>query len=206
MPSYNEVRLYLHGLRLLIKGDARGLSSFDISDRNVVRSFGAFIYALPLLMLNVIGSRYAYVKDRGDSAESLGSFVLKSTLVDFADWFLPMAGLVLTAMLLGLRPLLRTLVVVWNWLTMSVFYIIVPLGFPMHFLPETEAGTWNDILTIGYLAGLLVLIATIIGAQWNVLRTIVGGDRLTRLALVASAILPAFLIEPLESWLGISTY
>ncbi|WP_105381294.1 hypothetical protein [Neorhizobium alkalisoli] len=203
MPSYDEVRSYLIGLWLLIKGDARGLRPFDISDRGVARSFWALAWAFPVLALSGIYYRSLYLEEFPEATEPALTYIAKAMLVDMAAWFLPIVALMLAAPFLKIRLLLRTLIVVWNWASMAALYFGSALVILLLSLPEPQDESWVTIAAFGWIGAAILLLALSVALFWRILRTIVGGSVLIRLQVFAVVSLPMLLLEPLEKQLGI---
>ena len=203
MPSYDEVRLYLGGIWLLIKGDARGLRPFDISDRGVARSFWALVWAFPAFAISGVYFRNLYIEEFPEAAESALTYIAKAMVVDLAAWFLPIVALMLAAPFLRIRPLLRTLIVVWNWASMAALYFGSALVILLLSLPEPQDESWMTIAAFGWVGAAILLLALSVALFWRILRTIVGGSVLIRLQVFAVVSLPMLLLEPLEKQLGI---
>ncbi|WP_377297543.1 hypothetical protein [Rhizobium sp. SGZ-381] len=205
MLSFSQLKRHLAGLLLLVRGDARGLSVFDISDEGLARSFSAYLWTLPVIAFYGIGS---WLVERGGTP-GLGhpvaaldgslSFALKFLLNEAAGIVLPILVLSLASPLLTVRVLLRTLIVTWNWSAL-VYLPLVHLVAAPFFLMNLQ--TWN-------LASLAVVVLALIGVgvalfalQWHLLTTVVGGDSRIRLLILLILLLSPLAMLPLRTHLS----
>ncbi len=203
MPSFHEVRHYLGGIWLLVKGDARGLSTLDISDRGVLRSFWAFAWCLPAYIVLWFDMRREHLAAFPDTQETTTTFFAKSALVAVADWLLPVVAIFAALTLLKQRALFRSLVVIWNWGSVAVVNSGILVLLTVIFAPEPA----DDRLWMVSTYGLYALIAAYFGfllvSIWRILRTVVGGGVFQRLTILVIISLSLMLLEPLEKQLGI---
>jgi hypothetical protein len=203
MPSFHEVRHYLGGIWLLVKGDARGLSAFDISDRGVARSFWALIFCLPAYAIMWLGQRQEHLAAFPDSHETTASFLAKAAIVSIADWLLPLAGLFAGLAFLRQRALFRTLVVIWNWGSIAALYIGAVVLLAIMFAPEPIDDGWWMVNAYGLYALMGLFLAFLFASIWQILRTVVGGGVFQRLMIFVTMSLPLMLLQPIEKQLGI---
>ncbi|UIY29928.1 hypothetical protein LZK73_03675 [Neorhizobium galegae] len=136
MPSYHEVRLYLGGLWLLIRGDARGLRPFDISDEGVLRSFWAVAWCAPALVVGWIFQRMEYLRHFPQREDYSFIFFLKMLVLEAAQWIVPTAALIVLGFILRFMPLVRILIVVRNWFTVPLAYATYAILTPVAFLSD----------------------------------------------------------------------
>ena len=200
MPSLSDlVQHQLAGLWLLVRGDARGLSHFDISDEGLVRSFLAFVICLPAIIVHTVLRRIEFLQVSPDLGLSTITFLFQAMALQTAGWVLSLGCLMLFGLLLGLRPLLRPLVVLMNWAAVPALYLAYGIVYPIAMLPD-------DSIVFSLLKAAL-LIAASVGAiviAWLALRTVVGGSLVRRSALMVLVALPAtYIVSMLETSMGL---
>jgi hypothetical protein len=198
MLLLNQPRRHLSGLLLLVRGDARGLSLFDISDEGLARSFSAYLWTLPAIALYGIGRRLTELGMAPDIGGTW-SFVFKFALNQAAGIVLPILFLALASPLLGYRVLLRTLIVTWNWSAL-VYLPLVHLVAAPFFLLDLQR--WS-------LGGLAFVTFALIGAgvvlfalQWRILAIVVGGNSQIRLLILLILLLSPLVMLPLRTHLS----
>lgn len=203
MPSLHELKHSLGGIWLLFKGDARGLSAFDISDRGVLRSFWAFAWCLPALLILWLDERQEHLAAFPDTRETTATFIAKSVLVSIADWMLPLAGVFVALTLLRQRALFRSLVVICNWSSVVAVYIGIVVLLAAIFAPEPLDDGWWMVSTYSLYTLIALYIAFLFVSSWRILRTVVGGSLLGRVTIIVAMSLAWMLLEPIEKQLGI---
>lgn len=201
MPRLEEVRSLWGGLWQIARGDARGLSLFDISDEGLTRSFWAIAYCLPIFLLNAILLRAAYIEVLADPARGHVIFVFQAMVLQLASWAFVLICLILFGLAFGYRPLLRPMVVMVNWGSVPVLYAIAGLVQPILHLTR-GSGLLSWMLNMSFW---IVAIAIPLYLIWRILLTLVGGPAWKRggfLLLVLAASLWA--IRTLEISLGLN--
>ncbi len=198
MLLLNQPQRHLAGLLLLVRGDARGLSLFDISDDGLARSFSAYLWTLPAIALYGIARRLVELGMAPGLSGTL-SFTFKFALNEAAGIVLPILLLVLASPLLGYRVLLRTLIVTWNWSAL-VYLPLVHLVAAPFFLLNLQS--WS-------LGGLTFVTFALIGAgvalfvlQWRILAIVVGGNSQIRLLILLILLLSPLAMLPLRTHLS----
>jgi hypothetical protein len=198
MPPFSEVVAYLRGLLMLSAGDARGLQVFDISDIGVIRSFLAFVWCLPAMIVYWIFRRVEYLRDLPGGNDGIVTYVTKLLLLDMMIWIVPTLVLMLLAPILQYRPLLRTMVVARNWFMVPLAYTVYAVIAPLSIL--TASGNGGHAL-YGMIALLSVTLLIALVISWRILRTIMGGSALARatilILVVATEYFAAMEIEKL---------
>ncbi len=109
----------LAGLRLLAKGDARGLSNFDISDDGIIRSFRAFLFCLPVFCFRHfrrIESNVSPILVARTPSSSFRLLVVAAS--NWASLYLPDLGRI-SARHSATHP---TIMVILNWSAVPVLY------------------------------------------------------------------------------------
>lgn len=203
MPSPHEVRTYLYGIWLLLKGDPAGLNLLDTSKRGVWHSFWAVAWVMPVYLIMWTHGWQEYRIAFPDTDETTVTFFAKSALVGLGDMLLPIAGLAIGLMLLKKRSLFRPLVVIWNWGGVVALYIGLALLLALIFPQEPLEDPWWSLRFYGLFVLFAVYVALLFIAIWRILRTVVGGSLFLRLAIFANLSLPLLLLTPLEKRLGI---
>jgi hypothetical protein len=204
MPSYHEVRLYLGGIWLLIRGDARGLRPFDISDAGVLRSFWAIAWCAPALVVGWIFRRLEYVHHFPHHTDYSFVFFFKMLLVEAAQWAVPTVAIIALGFILRFMPLVPILIVIRNWFAVPLAYLTYFVSAPVAFLSDQQGGAMG---LAGYAS--IVLAATILIAalvlNWFILKTVMGGPVMIRIATVGLVVLSEVIfVRELETFMGVS--
>lgn len=204
MPSYADLKRSMAGLWLLIKGDARGLSAFDISDRGVLQSFWAFVCCLPAMLVIHVSSYRNHVALHAGDADSPEAFAAKMVVVEVAQWLVPTVTIGAVAIALGLRPLARTLIITRNWFALPLVYATSVISALDAALPAPTEETVSTGFYTSVLLSILLLIVAVV-MNWRLLRTIVGGPAWPRLTLLAlTIIVEVAFVWFLEARMGVS--
>lgn len=190
----------LAGLRLLARGDARGLSSFDISDDGVIRSFRAALFCLPAFLVYAVLRRIEFLQVLPDLGRPHLVYIFQVLVIEASHWCFTVLFLTLAGFLLGLRPLVRPMIVMLNWAAVPFVYAVGVILYPILML-------LNDRSTLQWLAATLLLLATLIGALvliWRILHTVIGGPKWRRTAFLILAVLPPlWMTYSLEKAMGL---
>lgn len=195
MPSYAEVRLYLSGLWLLIKGDAQGFRLLDVSDRGMMRSFWAFVWCLPAVFLSWIWLRSLLVQNIPPGTRLGGMFFVRVAMLEVLNWLLPIVLAALICLFMGIHRKFPAIVVAINWLGVPFAWIYGLLCLVMLLLP---------VLTpfIGLIQ--LMLLMALVFAVSRIMRMICGPQLLMITALVLVLLVPNMILTgALQRFLGI---
>ena len=198
MLLLSEPRRHLTGLLLLVRGDARGLSLFDISDDGLARSFSAYLWTLPAIVPYGIARRLVELGMATDISGTL-SFVFKFALNEAAGIVLPILLLALASPLLGYRVLLRTLIVTWNWSAL-VYLPLVHLVAAPFFLLNLQSWSLGGLTFVAL--ALMLAMALLFTLQWRILTTVMGGNPQIRLLVVLILLLSPLAMLPLGTHLS----
>ena len=203
MLPFHDVKHHLSGLWLLIRGDARGLSAFDISDQGVARSFLAILWCLPAFLGGWIFKRLEYTQAHPRGGDGVIAFAGKMLLVELAQWIVPVVAVCLVAVALGLRPLLRTLIVTRNWFTVPLVYASYVTAFPVSLALDSLFGT-GLVYRYGVLGVMLAVLVGAIFLYWRLLATVVGGSAWLRASLLGFTVMTELVVVSwLETSLGV---
>ncbi|OHV83732.1 hypothetical protein [Rhizobium sp. LCM 4573] len=195
MPTYSEVRLYLDGLWLLVRGDPQGFRFLDISDRGVMRSFWAILWCLPASALSWFWWRSLYLDGMPTGTRLGGVFFFRLAMLEVFNWFVPLILAAVLCLMLGIQRRFPAIVVTVNWLSVPFSYAYGLLSLCVMLLPGLRGG-----LAVIWLALMLALIVSIS----RILRMICGPQPLMVAALATALIVPAMLISDiLERFLGV---
>jgi hypothetical protein len=179
MLSQAELKSAFEGALLLARGDAAGMTRFDLTIEGFWRSFFAIVVAAPAYLLLLV-DQYATT---GVGAH-IGGVIMIEALAYVIGWCaFPVAAIFLTRVL-GLGAHYVSLIVASNWsgvLQVLVLAMAVLLGT---LLPSALRG----------LLGLGALVA-VLGYQWFVVRTALETTGTTAAALVAVDILLSMLVH-----------
>lgn len=195
MPSYHEIRLYLGGLWLLIRGDAQGFRQLDISDRGMMRSFWAFIWSLPGMFIYWNWTRLLFLHGEPPETRTGLPFFARLAMIDLFNWILPLVIVGIVCVFLGMGKKFPAIVATANWLSVPFAYAQGILVLGLMALPSAAA-----------MFGLLQLAMLLAGvfATSRIIRMICGPQPLTVAGLVIALLLPSLLItETLQRFLGV---
>jgi hypothetical protein len=198
MPSFLEVKLYVAGLWLLVKGDPQGLRQLDLSDRGMMRSFWAFVWCLPAMFIYWMGIRYAFLATGPKGARAGAPFFLRLFLIEAVNWVLPLVFVGALCLLLKSERKFPAIVVMTNWLSLPVSYCYAALTVLLFLLPGAAS-----IIAMLQLA---LLMATIFAIS-RVLRLICGPQPLVVSTMLLVLLVPGLIISDLlQSYLGVSPF
>lgn len=195
MPPFPEVRYYLTGLFLLIKGDQRGLRMLDLSDRGMLRSFWAFVWCLPPAILSWLWWQKIFLAGMPADTTVGPLFFARLAMLEVLDWFIPLIFAGIVCAFLGLGSRFIAITVAFNWISVpfSYAYGLVAIGF---MLPLGLTG----LLAMLHLALLVAMIFSIA----RILRQICGPQPLVVTTLLLVLIIPDMLLsEMLQRFLGV---
>jgi hypothetical protein len=198
MPSYHEVRLYLSGLWLLVKGDAQGFRLLDITDRGVTRSFWAYLWCLPAMAVSWNWMRLSYLRAAPPETHVGGVFFVRLAMIEAINWVLPLILLAALCLLLGLARKFPAIVVTMNWLSVPFAYASAVLMVGVTLLPAA-----SHLFAI---LQMMLLFASVVCSS-RILRLICGPETLTVTAMVLLLFVPDWLLTVvLQQYLDISLY
>jgi hypothetical protein len=198
LPSFAEIKLYISGLWLVVKGDGQGLRQLDLSDRGMMRSFWAFVWCLPAMFVYWVGMRIAFLAAGPEGAKAGGVFFLRLFLIEAVNWVLPLILLGGLCLLLNTERKFTAIVAATNWLSVPVSYAYAVLTLLLFLVPPAA----------GIIALLqIVLLASTIFAVSRILRQICGPQPLVLAAFLLVLLVPSLVIaDLLRSYLGVSPY
>jgi hypothetical protein len=198
LPSFPEVRLYLSGLWLLVRGDAQGLRRLDPSDRGLTRSFWAFVWCLPAMFIYWNGIRFAYLAAGPEGTTAGVPFFLRLFLIEALNWVLPLILVGALCLLLKTERKFSAIVVTTNWLSVPVSYAYALLTLLLFLVPPAAG-------MIAMLQ-LILLIATIFAIS-RIIRQICGPQPLVVTAMLMVLLIPGLIISDLlRSYLDVAPY
>lgn len=195
MPSYHEVRLYIGGLWLLIKGDAQGFRLLDVSDRGMMRSFWSVLWCLPAMLLYWNWTRLLFLQGAPRDIRTGLPFFARLAMIDVINWVLPLVLAGILCVFFNIGRKFPAIVVIANWLTLPFAYVqgILIIG-----LLVAPAAT-----VVLALLQLVMLFLSIVALS-RILRMICGPQPLMVAGLVLALLLPGLLLnETLQRFLGV---
>ncbi len=195
MPTLKEIEIYLKGLWLLVKQDPAGFSHLDFSDRGAARSFWSIAWALPAILLSFAWWRVLFLEGQATGTATGPLFFFRLTLVEAANWLVPVILLGVLCWMVGLGEKFASLVVVINWLALPASYAYGVLVLIMMLLP----GLSGLVALLWFL-----LMVTLIAILFRIVRMIVGDHLLTISTIVMVVLVPSMILaELLERYLGV---
>ncbi|MGF9693534.1 hypothetical protein AAIH46_12010 [Rhizobium sp. 0TCS1.26] len=195
MPPISEVRLYISGLWLLVRGNPAGFRCLDISDRGMMRSFWAIVWSLPAIASSWIWWRLAYLQGLPEGQSLGGIFFLRMGMLEAANWLLPLVLAGVLALVMGFGRHFPAIVLITNWLSVPFAYIYGVLSLMLIALPGLTA-----IIALLWLAAILSLII----ALTRIFKMLLGDQTLMVATLTMVLIVPSLLVsDVLEKFLGV---
>jgi hypothetical protein len=195
LPSISEVKLYLLGLWLLVKGDRSGFQYLDMTDRGMMRSFWAIVWCIPAIGFSWIWWRLAYMQGM-PPGQSLGSiFFIRMAMLEAANWLLPLVLVGTLCLLLGIGRHFPAIVFTANWLSVPFSYIYGLLSVLLILLPSI-----TGLIALIWLAAIVVLVVSLS----RIFRIFLGDQKLMISTLTMVLIVPSLLVaDVLERFLGV---
>ncbi|MFD1744783.1 hypothetical protein ACFSE1_04840 [Rhizobium helianthi] len=195
MPSLTEVRLYLIGLWLLVKGDRSGLAYVDYTDRGMMRSFWAIVWCLPAIGFSWIWWRLAVLETLPPDYRLGGIFFFRMAMLEATNWLLPLLLAGFLMLILGLGKHFSAVVFTANWMSLPFSYLYGVLSLLLVVAPGL-----TGLIALIWLAAIVALVVSLS----RVFRMVIGPQGLTIAALTMVLIVPSLLISDiLEKFLDV---
>jgi hypothetical protein len=161
MPGFDELGYYFRGLWLLITGRSEGLAWLDFSQRGFWRSWWAILFCLPPTLLNWLAVRASYLAALPSGARLEPVFYSKLTIIELANWTVPIALVATLAAGTGLSRFIIPVVVSTNWLSVPLQWLYAPVSALQLLLPGSDGAALR-------LSGLLLILW--IALQFRIVR------------------------------------
>ncbi|MCJ7995043.1 hypothetical protein J5N58_13245 [Rhizobium cremeum] len=195
MPSLKEVETYLTGLWLLFRQDPRGFAFLDLSDRGALRSFWAAAWALPTTIISFLWWRSTFLETLPEGAEVGTLFFFRLTLVEFANWIVPLVLVGFLCWMVGIGSKFSAVVAIANWMALPVSYAYATLVVLMMLFPAID--------TLVALAWLGLMLAFVV-SLFRIFRMVFGNHILTISTITMVLLVPSMILsEMLERFLGV---
>ena len=195
MPSFSEVKLYILGLWLLVKGDRSGLAFVDFTDRGMMRSFWAIVWCIPAIGSSWIWWRLAFLETMPPSFHLGGIFFFRMALLEASNWLVPLVLVGLMALTTGLARHFPAIVFTANWLSVPFSYLYGVLSILLVIMPGI-----TGLIALIWLAAIVSLVVCLS----RIFRMIIGPQGLTIATLTMVLIVPSLLLsDVLERFLGV---
>ncbi|MBW6423317.1 hypothetical protein KX729_17815 [Rhizobium sp. XQZ8] len=195
MPSIHEVRLYLSGLWLLIKGDAQGFRLLDVSDRGMTRSFWAFAWCLPAAIASWLWLHQLMLDGLPQGTRLGPLFFVRTAMLEVMNWLVPLILAGVLCLLTGIQRKFPVIVVTMNWLSVPFSWAYGLMCVMMLLAPR--------MLPVVGLFQLVLLFALVVSFS-RIIRMIHGKQPLMITAFVLVLMVPNMILtEALQRFLGI---
>jgi hypothetical protein len=195
MPPYNEINLYMRGLWLLVKGDAQGFRLLDLTDRGMMRSFWAFAWCLPAMVISWIWWRAMYVAGLPEGGHVGGVFFARLGMLEILDWMVPLVFLGVLCVVMDLGKKFAPIVVTFNWLSVPFAYAYAILS--VFYLLNIRLG---GLLAIVHFC---ILVASIVVLS-RLLKMVCGPQPLIVTAMILVLIVPDMVLSQfMQRFLGV---
>lgn len=184
MPGLDEVLHYLSGIWHLVRYRQDGFRWLDLSWHGLLRSFWAFVWCLPALVVIWASWRLYYLGRMPEGTTAGANFILKMFVIDVVGWLLPLAIVTLLARPLGYAQHVATLIIASNWIAVPFAYATaVPFALAL-VVPAFAA--FSGLLLYAVFGASIVL-------QYRLLWMCVGKQTLLAATLTALFVLPPLL-------------
>ncbi|WP_312222194.1 hypothetical protein [Rhizobium rhizoryzae] len=195
MPSFSEVKLYVLGLWLLVKGDRAGLALVDFTDRGMMRSFWAIVWCIPAIGFSWIWWRLAFLETMPPGFRLGGIFFFRMALLEASNWLVPLVLAGLMALTMGLARQFPAIVFTANWLSVPFSYLYGLLSILLVLMPGL-----TGLIALIWLGAIVALVVCLS----RIFRMIIGPQTLTVATLTMVLIVPSLLLsDVLERFLGV---
>lgn len=195
MPAYSEVKHYLFGLWLLVKGNRAGFQYLDITDRGMMRSFWAIVWCLPAIGLSWVWWRLAFVDDLAPGETLGGLFFVRMAMLEAANWLIPIVLAGVLAGVLGIGKHYPAIVLATNWLSVPFAYVYSVLSLLLILVPGL-----TGLIALVWLAAIIALVV----ALSRILRMFFGDQKLMIATMTMVLIVPSLILsDVLEQFLGV---
>lgn len=195
MPSLSEVKLYILGLWLLVKGNRSGFAFVDFTDRGMMRSFWAIVWCLPAIGFSWIWWRLAFLETMPPGFHLGGIFFFRMALLEASNWLIPLVLAALMALTMGLAKQFPAIVFTANWLSVPFSYLYGLLSILLVIMPGL-----TGLVALVWLAAIVSLVVCLS----RIFRMIIGPQGLTIATLTMVLIVPSLLLsDVLERFLGV---
>ncbi len=195
MPAYSEVKHYLFGLWLLVKGNRAGFQYLDITDRGMMRSFWAIVWCLPAIGLSWVWWRLAFVDDLAPGETLGGLFFVRMAMLEAANWLIPIVLAGVLAGVLGIGRHYPAIVLATNWLSVPFAYVYSVLSLLLILVPGL-----TGLIALVWLAAIIALVVTLS----RILRMFFGDQKLMIATMTMVLIVPSLILsDVLEQFLGV---
>ena len=180
----------LYGAWRLAHFDPEGMAFFDISESGFWRSFQAALVGLPIFVILSVLEKHLRVLAIEIIAPGEVINVQNYYLLQVLDYIVTWPAFALTMIpicrLSRLDERYAALVISYNWARVMTIVILIP-----PYLLLVVSGGLN------ILVGLLTFVASVfvLGYQWFVVKTAIGGSKLTAVAIVIIDILLAGIVS-----------
>lgn len=175
MPSFDEVIYTLRSLWLVVQEPAEGLGRLDFGPLGALRSFWAFVWCLPPILLSWAAYRLDYLAGMPKGSTTGVDFFLRLSVVELANWLVPLIAIAGVMLAIGMASRLPAVIIAFNWM-------MVPSSWMMSVYSALAILSPDDAPSFVLLYLMLGII--VLTAQFLVLNVLVGGQKLLVSALV----------------------
>ncbi len=195
MPRIEEVLFTLEGLWLMLSDPRQGESRLDGSLRGFLRSFWAFAYCLPPILLSWASYRRDYLAAAPKGTVTGVEFFAKLAVLEMSVWIIPLIAI--GAIMAQSSHLNRslTVLVAFNWLSVPIHWLMSICSIIALLSSQKDLG-----FVLIYLAFSLVAVTV----QFFILNALLEKARLlVSTLLLANFVISLFVGWKMQLWLGL---
>ena len=187
MPSLDEVFHQLRGLWLVVLEPAEGLKQLDLGPSGALRSFWAFVWCLPPILVSWASYRLGYLDGKPEGTATGAGFFLKLGVIELSNWLVPLLAVAGVMLAVGMVRRLSAVIVAFNWMMVPSSWLMSAYS-ALSILSPADAPSF---VLFYLMLGIIVLMA-----QFLVLNVLLAGQK-----LLASTLIIANLVTTLYvSW------
>lgn len=184
MPPADEIQRNVTAAWRIMMGRYELVRAYDFSADGFWNSFFAIVLCLPVLLTSWVPLANEMASPISSFAERL-SIVLRLAIVDLASWVLPLVVLGLLAGLIDVRDRFVPYVVVTNWGSVILVWMLLPANLIRL--------VWPAEIELAMLLALVVFLATMV-LLWRLTNAAIGKGPMIASTVFATVLLTSFFI------------
>lgn len=184
MPPADEIQRNVTAAWRIMMGRYELVRAYDVSADGFWNSFFAIVLCLPVLLTSWVPLANEMSSPISSFGERL-SIVLRLAIVDLASWVLPLVVLALLAGLIDVRDRFVQYVVVTNWGSVILVWMLLPANLVRL--------VWPAEIELAMLLSLVIFIATMV-LLWRLTNAAIGKGPMIASTVFATVLLTSFFV------------
>lgn len=184
MPPSDEIQRNIVAAWRIMMGRYELVRAYDVSADGFWNSFFAIVLCLPVLLTNWVPLANEMASPVSSFGERL-SIVLRLAIVDLATWVLPLAVLALLAGLIDVRDRFVHYVVVTNWGSVILVWMLLPANLVRL--------VWPGEVELVMLLSLVIFLATLV-LLWRLTNAAIDKGPMVASTVFATMLMTSFFI------------